>query len=69
MTECPIFFAICGKDSVTPAEPTLAYAKTAPKGVIKWYEEMGHFDIYYGQGFEQAMRDYQQFLQEVLPVG
>ncbi|GMG29749.1 unnamed protein product [Aspergillus oryzae var. brunneus] len=33
--ECPILFGICGKDSVAPADTTLAYAKTAPKGVIK----------------------------------
>lgn len=67
-TECPIFFAICDKDSVAPAEATLAYAKTAPKGVIKWYENMGHFEIYYGQGFDRAIRDYEQFLKEVLPI-
>lgn len=67
-TECPILFGICGKDSVAPAEATLAYAKTAPKGVIKWYEDMGHFEIYYGQHFKQAFQDYKQFLEEVLPV-
>ncbi|GAB1196528.1 hypothetical protein APSETT444_005800 [Aspergillus pseudonomiae] len=65
--ECPIFFGICGTDSVAPAGTTLAYAKTAPKGVIKWYD-MGHFEIYYGQSFEQAMQDYKQFLQDSLPI-
>lgn len=67
-TECPILFGICGKDSVAPAGATLAYAKTAPKGVIKWYENVGHFEIYYGQPFEQAIQDYKQFLQECLPI-
>ncbi|OBT97349.1 hypothetical protein VE01_04359 [Pseudogymnoascus verrucosus] len=67
-TECPILFAICGKDSVAPAGATLAYAKTASKGVIKWYEDVGHFEIYYGQAFQQAIQDYKQFLQEYLPI-
>lgn len=66
--ECPILFGICGKDSVAPAGVTLAYAKAAPKGVIKWYADVGHFDIYFGQAFEQAMQDYKQFLLDCLPV-
>lgn len=67
-TECPILFGTCGKDSVAPAGATLAYAKTAPKGVIKWYEDVGNFEIYYGQAFEQAIQDYKQFLEESLPI-
>lgn len=65
--ECPILFGICGKDSVAPADTTLAYAKTAPKGVIKWYD-VGYFDIYYGQPFELAIQDYKQFLREYLLI-
>lgn len=65
---CPILFGICARDSVAPAGTTLAYAKTAPRGVIKWYEDVGHFEIYYGQAFERAMQDYKQFLEECLPV-
>lgn len=42
--------------------------KTAPKRVVKWYEGMGHFEIYYGQPFEQAIQVYKRFLQEALPV-
>ncbi|KAB8204764.1 Alpha/Beta hydrolase protein [Aspergillus parasiticus] len=65
--ECPILFGICGKDSVAPADATLAYARTAPKGVIKWYD-VGHFEIYRGQAFEHAIQDYKQFFQEYLPI-
>ncbi|KAL2829112.1 Alpha/Beta hydrolase protein [Aspergillus pseudoustus] len=65
--DCPILFGICGKSSVTPADPTLAYTKTAPKGVIKWYD-VGHFEIYYGEAFEKAIQTYKRFLQECLPV-
>ncbi|KAB8235950.1 alpha/beta hydrolase [Aspergillus alliaceus] len=66
--ECPILFAICGNDSVAPADVTMAYAKETPKGVIKWYENVGHFEIYYGEPFEVALRDYKAFLQEYLPI-
>lgn len=66
--QCPILFGICGRDSVAPAHATLAYAETAPKGVVKWYEDMGHFEIYYGESFRIAIRDYVRFFQENLPV-
>lgn len=36
--QCPIYFAICRKDTVAPPGPTLGYAKTAPKGEYKMYE-------------------------------
>jgi pimeloyl-ACP methyl ester carboxylesterase len=64
----PILFAICGKDSVAPPGPTLAFAKKAPKGTIKYYKEMGHFDIYLGKPFEKATADYVDFLRLHLPV-
>lgn len=44
--QCPVFFGICGADSVAPAGPTIGYAKEAPYGTIKVYEGLGHFDIY-----------------------
>ena len=65
---CPILFAICGKDSVAPADATLEYAKKAPKGVVKWYEEMGHFEIYNGEAYDKAIRDYVDFLCEHVPI-
>ena len=64
--KCPILFAVCGKDTVAPAAKTLKYAKQAPKGVIKHYEEMGHFSIYTGNHFEKAARDYVAFFDQHL---
>lgn len=64
--QCPIFFAICGKDSVAPADATLEYAKKAPKGVVKWYDNMGHFEIYYGDAYQTVIQDYVGFLEENL---
>ncbi|KAB8766473.1 hypothetical protein FH972_026633 [Carpinus fangiana] len=66
--QCPIFFAICANDSVAPAKTTLAYAKKAPKGTIKWYDDMGHFDIYVGEKHERAFKDYTEFLQTNFPA-
>ncbi|SPO28290.1 related to hydrolases of the alpha/beta superfamily [Ustilago trichophora] len=63
---CPIFFAICAKDSVAPPRPTLAYAAKAPKATIKHYQQMGHFDIYMGDDFEVATKDYCDFLRSNL---
>lgn len=63
---CPIFFAICGKDSVAPPRPTLNYAKAAPKATVKLYEQMGHFDIYLGEHFDIATGDYTEFLRQNL---
>ena len=63
---CPIFFAICGKDTVAPSGPTLRYAENAPKATIKKYEQMGHFDIYLGEYFDIATNDYCQFLRKNL---
>lgn len=66
--KCPIFFAVCGKDTVAPAAPTIAFAKKAPKGVVKVYDQVGHFDIYLGEPFEEAMKGYEEFLKKELPV-
>ena len=66
--QCPILFGVCGTDSVAPADATLAYAKAAPKGVIKFYANVGHFEIYYGQPFGKAIQDYKQFLLDCLPI-
>lgn len=57
----PILFAICGSDSVAPPGPTLSYARQAPKGVIQMYSGVGHFDIYTGKAFEQAVSNYTAF--------
>jgi pimeloyl-ACP methyl ester carboxylesterase len=57
----PILFCITDHDTVTPAEETLAYARTAPRGEIKQYDA-GHFDIYLGDAFEAVVADQVQFL-------
>ncbi|GAA3645040.1 alpha/beta fold hydrolase [Nocardioides ginsengisoli] len=63
----PILFCVCDHDSVTPAEETLAYARTAPKGEIRSYDA-GHFDIYLGEPFEEIVEDQTAFLARHLGI-
>lgn len=66
--QAPIFFAVCEKDTCAPAKTTLHYAKQAPNPTIKEYADLGHFDIYVGEAFEEASKDYVGFLLKHLPV-
>lgn len=63
----PALFCVCEKDTVTPAGPTLAYAASAQHGETKRYP-VGHFDIYVGDAFEQAVADQTGFLTRCLQV-
>jgi len=65
--QCPILFCICQADTVTPADTTLRYANTAPRGEVKLYPE-GHFDIYLGDTFERVLSDQIEFLHRHAPV-
>ena len=64
---CPIFFAICERDTVAPPGPTKRYAAQAPRGEVKLYEA-GHFDIYVGEDFERNVADQLDFLARHVPV-
>ena len=63
----PILFCVCDDDAVAPAETALGYAATAPRGEVKRYP-VGHFDIYLGEPFEEAVRDQTDFLVRHLEV-
>lgn len=63
---CPILFAICERDSVAPPGTTLKHAQRAPKAEIERYD-MGHFDIYLGEEFDQAVGDQIEFLEAHVP--
>ena len=65
--QAPIFFAICRKDTVAPAKVSQRHAEKAPHGEIKVYP-FGHFDIYLGEQFDQAVADYLDFLGRHVPV-
>lgn len=58
---CPILFCVCDEDAITPARPTLRYAKKAPHGEVIRYP-IGHIDICTGPDFERAIADQTEFL-------
>jgi pimeloyl-ACP methyl ester carboxylesterase len=62
---CPILFCVCDGDSVAPASQTLKHASGAPRGEVKRYP-VGHFEIYVGEPFEQAVTDQTEFLTRTL---
>lgn len=64
----PVHFAICETDSVAPASTTLRHAQRVPQGEWKLYP-FGHFDIYVGAPFEQAVADQTAFFVRHLPPG
>ncbi|WP_249011479.1 alpha/beta hydrolase [Conexibacter sp. DBS9H8] len=65
---CPSLFCVCDRDSVAPAERTVALVSAAPRGEIKRYP-VGHFDVYVGEPFERAVADQIAFLQRILRPG
>ena len=65
---CPALFCICDQDSLAPAERTAALAARGPRNEIKRYP-VGHFEIYLGDTWEQAVSDQTEFLTRHLEVG
>jgi pimeloyl-ACP methyl ester carboxylesterase len=63
----PILVCVCEHDSVAPAEPTLRYARAAPRGEVKVYP-YDHFDVYVGEAYAVVARDQLDFLARTVPV-
>lgn len=58
---CPILIGICTRDSVAPAQAAEKTAAAAGhRAEIRRYD-IGHFDIYVGDGFERAVTDQTEF--------
>jgi pimeloyl-ACP methyl ester carboxylesterase len=64
---CPILFCISQADSITPARPSLRYARTAPRAEILLYADR-HFDTYMGDAFDRIVNDQLAFLQRCVPT-
>ncbi|MET9328648.1 alpha/beta fold hydrolase [Tsukamurella sp. NPDC003166] len=65
--QCPLFLAICERDTVAPAGPTRKYAAQARDADVKLYDA-GHFDIYVGDDFERNVADQLDFLRRHVPL-
>jgi pimeloyl-ACP methyl ester carboxylesterase len=57
----PVLGCVCDRDSLAPAERTVALISRAPQAQIERYP-IGHFDIYVGEDFERAVTDMVAFL-------
>jgi dienelactone hydrolase len=64
---CPILFCVCDRDTIAPAAQTLKFAATTPHAEVRRYP-VGHFDIYVGETWEQAVADQTDFLTCTLGV-
>ncbi|MES0872679.1 alpha/beta hydrolase [Sinimarinibacterium thermocellulolyticum] len=63
---CPTLICICTQDSVAPAAAAERTAAAAgERAEIRRYD-IGHFDIYVGEGFERAVSDQTEFFCRVL---
>ncbi|WP_158882811.1 alpha/beta hydrolase [Amycolatopsis anabasis] len=62
---CPVFVAVCDRDTVAPPRATLRAARRGRTTEVRRYP-VGHFDIYVGAAFEQAVTDQIDFLRRHL---
>lgn len=58
---CPLLVCVCDYDEITPPSQAWRAARRAPRGELKRYP-VGHFSIYTGENFEQAVSDQTRFL-------
>lgn len=64
---CPVLILVCGRDSVAPPGAAKKTADRAGgKAELHVYSDMGHFDIYVGEGFERSSSDQLEFFQRHL---
>lgn len=58
---CPLLAVVCDSDLITPAKPAVRVAQQAPRGEVKRYP-IGHFDLFFGDWFDNVVRDEIEFL-------
>jgi fermentation-respiration switch protein FrsA (DUF1100 family) len=61
----PVLVCGCENDTVAPFKQTAKFCEGLPNVTLKAYP-FGHFDIYVGEAFEQAVGDQTEFLQKHL---
>lgn len=62
----PILVQACMADSVVSPKAAVRVAELARKGELRRYENMGHFDVYVGAGFETLVADQIAFFRRTL---
>jgi fermentation-respiration switch protein FrsA (DUF1100 family) len=64
---CPVLVCACVGDALAPPTKTAELVSNGPRAEVKTYP-FGHFDIYVGEPFEQAVSDQAAFLRRHLLV-
>jgi dienelactone hydrolase len=62
---CPLLICACDRDETTPPQAAVKMGERAPRGEVRHYP-VGHFDIYKGAAFEQAVADQVSFFEKHL---
>ena len=62
---CPLLVCVCERDQTTPPGAAIKMGERAPRGEVLRYP-VGHFEIYLGEPFEQAVAAQTAFLQRHL---
>jgi dienelactone hydrolase len=63
---CPLLVQVAELETVARPEPARRAAELAPRGTLKEYAGLHHFDVYTGDGFERSVADQLAFLREHL---
>jgi uncharacterized protein len=63
---CPWLVCVGEADNVAQPGPAIAAAQRAPKGELRTYPGVGHFDIYNGRAHEEVIADQLDFLRRHL---
>jgi fermentation-respiration switch protein FrsA (DUF1100 family) len=63
-----VLVCACDGDALAPAGRTAELVSKAPRAEVEHYP-FGHFDIYVGEAFEQAVADQADFLRRHLLAG
>jgi fermentation-respiration switch protein FrsA (DUF1100 family) len=63
--QCPLLICTCEHDLLTPPGPATRASQLAPQGELRCYKG-GHFDMYTGEIFEEAVSDQCRFLTQHL---
>ena len=64
---CPLLVVICDADAITPPAAAVRAAEMAPRGELV-HVPGGHYAVYEGDGFEQAVSAQLAFLHRHLPA-
>jgi hypothetical protein len=64
---CPLLIQVLDDETVLSVRPARSAASRAPRGELRTYNGLDHFDIYVGEGFERVNKDQLDFLRRHVP--